>query len=592
MKKLLSIMLAVMMVASLFAINASAMIVPETYSITTGAHDEAVYVDQDFSNIEANADLTTNTTGWGNVTVTDGVLNFTGAEGESPSQNVGAITCNTPITYGEFKVSFDLRKNHEMSDEMGFYTAIMRAENADNANLSKYGAMVPINTLEKDTWYEYELTFSESAFNTRMEKEVAEGVDPKSYTAPNIIATAKRRVKGTETWSNLGHYGGWIITNDTKFRSNASGMTTLSTGVELQMFVKSYNGVKSEGYSNSDINVSLDNVKAWAPATEGITTVYDYPVNSENILYTNLDGVTVPSYTATNNTWNYTYTTTPSTLAEGKTKTMVFSFDAKNTGLGMPMLIHLSGSAKTTGFDILSRDEIFNKWYTYKVVANETAANLSIQKIFRKEAGSTAPYEEYDCRFVRNVTAGTESEQTVAGWWNNKDCTNAKFLVNGCLSSGVGNIRFGYGVSRDNNAVTGQEYSEGKTYGANAINNTISYPGMTTEQLMANTAWEVRDVQVVETASAVTGTATLADGVLTADLAMVTSEASATAVLAVYDADNRLVDASAKTLAIGEGNVELSANYATGNTAKIFVWKTLDEPLLHSEVLDITAAIQ
>lgn len=570
MKKVLSIMLTVMMLASVLAVNASAMIVPETYSITDGAHDEAVYVDQDFSDIEANPDLTTNTTGWGNITVADGVLNFTGKEGENPAKNVGAITCNTPITYGEFKVSFDLRRNHEMSDEVGFYTTIMRAENANNTNLLKYGAMVPINTLEKDTWYEYELTFSESAFNTRFEQDIANGIEPGKSTAANIIASAKRRVKGTETWSNLGHYGGWIITNDTKFRSAASGMTALSSGVELQMFVQSYNGVKSEGYSNADINVSLDNVKAWAPATEGITTVYDYPVNSDTILLTKLDGITVSTYAGVNNTSNYAYTTNPAALAEGEVKTMVFTFDAMNSVKGMPMLIHLSGNAKTYGFDILSTDEILNKWYTYKVVATESAANLSIQKIFRKEAGSTAPYEEYNASFTTYVPKDKYSEQAVAGWWNNYDITSAKFYVRGCLSSGTGNIRFGYSAQRQTD----------KVYDST----------LTTEDLL-KTKWEVKNVQVVDTASAVTGTATVADGVLTTDLALVAGEGTATPVLAVYDSEGRLVDAAFKTVADGEGNVELSAVYAEGNTAEILIWKAFDEPI-RSKVLDITSAIQ
>ena len=53
-------MLAVMMLASMFAISASAMVVSPNYTVIEGAVQEAIYVDQDYNDIEENADLTQN----------------------------------------------------------------------------------------------------------------------------------------------------------------------------------------------------------------------------------------------------------------------------------------------------------------------------------------------------------------------------------------------------------------------------------------------------------------------------------------------------------------------------------------------------
>jgi len=184
-----------------------------------------------------------------------------------------------------------------------------------------------------------------------------------------------------------------------------------------------------------------------------------------------------------------TYTTSPVAPSENESTVLITTFDAINTVKGMPLSVHLSGNAKTYGFEILSADEILNKWYTYKVVATENSSSLSIQKIFRKESGSTAPYEEYNTVFQSNVPKDEYSKQDVAGWWNGYDITSAKFYVAGNLTSKTNIIRFQWNHRRESLCESGLDLSksEWKIKNVQVISNPTTSTTFTNAAETANT---------------------------------------------------------------------------------------------------------
>ncbi len=578
--------------ASLFAVNASATIIPETYqTIVSEGRAAATYVDQDFEDLTANADLTTSRH-YGRVTVEDGALRLRGEEltaeqleaGVTPSQFAGAVAVDTPVLYADSVVTFDLRRNHEMTDEMAFYVALQREANAasEYASLKKYGALVPINVLEEDVWYEYEITFNEQRWIDKRAQSLASKDEADAVRdADGVIATAKMRQKGADTWTTLGNSGSNINYDAAKFRSNGSGIDACTTD-EINFCVRSFRGVKTEGYSNTGIDVSVDNIKVFSNAIEDVYGTFNYDANSGSICLSKADGITVPAYAGGNGTNNYNYTTKPTAPAEGETKYVMATFDAKNTGKGMPMMVHISGGGVAYGIDILSRDEMFNKWYTYKVLCEETAGatNLRVTKVLRKAEDATT-WEEYNCYFKTELPAEEWATQPVAGWWNKDDCTAAKFYVAGSLSTGVGNIRFGYSKDRDPELNGNNKDS-------------AAYPGMTSAELQASTAWEVRNVQVVNDCALFTGNVEAGVSTFSIDGQFAAASAAATTVLAVYDATtNALIDVAYAPDADAEGDVELTVDYAEGNIVKLFVWDsiTAGNPLLFN-VLDLTPAAE
>lgn len=551
MKKVLSIMLATMMVVSLFAINASAAVIESTYTVVEGAHPEYVYAEQDFSDVTANADFAEISYA-GTASVADGEVSFT-AESET-STTIGSLNSTKPITMGEFKVNFDIRRNDSLTSPTCLYVVVQRAANAEStdANLKKYGVCIPVAHLTTGAWYEYEVTFSEAA-----------------YLAANDVTkfgSVKYRAKGTESWTAIYHSGTWLPAAS-KFRSAGSTIFALDSS-ELSFHTREYNGMVGEEVA-TDINYSLDNIKAYTPENAGKEVVYDYPLvkGTTNLIYK--DEVTMGAYAGGNaNPGQYKYTTNMEALTEGQSRYIIYTFDAINTVKGMPICIHIGGAGMTYGFDILSTDEILNKWYTYKVVCREIFGNnnLSILAICRKPADGSGDWEVYNASFVSYLPSDEYSTAPVAGWWNNYDITSAKFHVRGSLSGTATNmIRL---VWRGN--------------AESLVDDDVTD--------LTATKWTFRNQQVVEGSLAV-GEAKVEDGVLTVDADIATID-NAAPVLAIYDAENRMVDVDFTAFASGTGELLLSADYADGNTAKIFVWEGTEGPEIPTSIVwDITDSI-
>ena len=68
--------------------------------------------------------------------------------------------------------------------------------------------------------------------------------------------------------------------------------------------------------------------------------------------------------------------------------------------------------------------------------------------------------------------------------------------------------------------------------------------------------------------------------------------APATPVLAVYDASGRMVDVDFAIMDAGLGELNLSADYAEGNTAMMFFWKSFEDGKYACEPWDITSMIK
>ena len=97
MRKLLSIVVAAVMLVSIFAISANAIILP-TYTVIEGAADEAVAVDQTFDGTNTE-DFTAGEYGYANVTE-DGALNLTAKDADNEDGTVSAVYAKGPMHIG------------------------------------------------------------------------------------------------------------------------------------------------------------------------------------------------------------------------------------------------------------------------------------------------------------------------------------------------------------------------------------------------------------------------------------------------------------------------------------------------------------
>lgn len=538
MKKLFSLMLAVMMLASMFAISASAVVVSPNYTVIEGAVQEAIYVDQDFNDIEENADLTQNPKNETDpdANISEGALNLTFKD----SKNL--VTENVDFTNGEITLELDVCRPYTdaITDNTHLTVIVARDENAENENISHYGVWLPVSALEKDVWYEYRVKFSEAAYND----QINAGSTPKD--AATSMTSVQYRKKGTDAWTTMRSTGGLTLAGYFRGFAKASGVSIGSASeYNIQMYLQCYSGVKTEGYTADDLSVSVDNVKFYTPGNPGEEVVRDYPINSGTICVTDEEEVSLTYEGANNFSWKR-YDKDAKTLAEGETNIICVSFDAVHTSLGMPLTFHISGSAKRYGLDIRSTEDILNTWYSYKVVALDSygAGNINIQKIYRKVKDSNEPYVELTNTHIRRVTTGSRN---------------------------VNHLAYGYWSAHSDVACT-----------VNSAGEAVD---------LTKTGWTVANVQVTETPSTVTGLATLENGVLTADIDFIAAVPAAIPILAVYEEGGRLVDVDFEKDVDGEGSVELSADYTEGNVAKIFVWEDFDKPIA-SKVLDITSAIK
>ena len=193
MKKFLSIMLAVMMVVSLFAINASALVL-DTYTVVEGAADEAVAVDQTFDGTNTE-DFATGEFGFANITE-DGALNLTAKDADNEDGTVNSVYAKGPmhigtdkdVERGQYVIEFDITKNddlvgHQSEDKdadptgynYGVFVSVKRPGN-EGTPLEKYGVFIPVCVNTKGETYNYKIAFDEAALLAAMEADGKESL--------------------------------------------------------------------------------------------------------------------------------------------------------------------------------------------------------------------------------------------------------------------------------------------------------------------------------------------------------------------------------------------------------------------------------
>lgn len=560
MKRFLSITLCVMMAASLFAVNVSAAISP-TYTVVEGACEEAIYASQDFSNTAVNTDFTQNaSTTHGDVsTVTvdsdTGVLQIRGVDSSGHSAH---LKMAGTVTSGEFVVEYDLKKNDSLTDTMNLYINVKRGANqsSSDANLKRYGVLMPAKLLESGVWYNFRVTFSESAYIS--------GNDVKYF------GTAQYKKATDTSWTNMTHQGSNAPTRIDVYRSAGSGLYgKTDVTADVTMFLYSYDGAVSNSKNASDVSYDLDNIKIYTPESAGTATEYTYPIADGVCNWLDTAETVINNYSGGNaNPYDKKYTdkATAPTADNGVVNRVTFTFDAINTVKGMPLTVHVGGNTSDTsndgtGFDILSNDKNFNTWYTYKAVYeekwNENGNKFSLVDVYRKTA--TGDWESCSRLTRENGTFNIES---------------ADIYNNGSLSSGAGKVCFSWNAQRGTRTPI------------------IAYSSTDEGFDLGNTSWTVKDMQVTTNAY-IAGKATADGGKVTLDADFVAGSFPATAIMAVYGADGALKDIDYVKYAAGIGAADLEADYAAGDTVKLYIWDSFDAgtPFLAS-ALDITSTIQ
>lgn len=251
--------------------------------------------------------------------------------------------------------------------------------------------------------------------------------------------------------------------------------------------------------------------------------------------------VPIPTYEGNNNLARYEYTQNPEApRSAGYNGLMTVIFDANNTVAGMPLSIHISGGEEDAVGNyvgtvaIPGTGEDVGQWYTYKIVARQIFGkkDMDILNVYRKKSDSDETFEK--CDFIENA--------------------------GGRISSGVGNIRFGYRSNTEVYAVSG----------TNSI----------------DTKWKVRNLKVIAEDSEICGYLTNDGKNITAELEFISPDMEATPILAVYDS-GRFVGEDGKSVINGEGNVLLNVpvEEKNGKTVKIFIWKNVESGVPYSKAI-------
>ncbi len=251
--------------------------------------------------------------------------------------------------------------------------------------------------------------------------------------------------------------------------------------------------------------------------------------------------VSVPVYAGKDNLAAYAYAASPEPpTADGDEQYIITTFDARNPVKGMPLAIHISGGAAeltqnnyVDTVSVYGTDEMSDEWYTYKIISKQIygVRDMKTVAVYRKKRGTEENYEAIE------------------------------FLDNngGRISSGIGNIRFGYRVSDEKYA-----YSTAT---------------------LTDTAWEVANVKVIANGAEASGFITNDSGNITAELQLAAPDIVAEPIVVVYD-NGRFAGFDKRTVADGEGNVILSVKPGenlTNPTAKIFIWKSFEDGVPYAE---------
>ncbi len=534
MKKALSLMLATMMLVSLFAVNASAMI-GFTYTEVEGAQDEIVMVEQDFSDAEKE-DYTSSGGYYSNSTVENGCVTMS-------TKDSGAILHTsswTPITEEKWTLEFDVKRNSEMTNTQyyGVIVGCEKAAYADDADkiaksLNKYAIYLPLQDKEKDTWYTYRITFDET-----------KGSDWWT-TLLTIISSAEYKKAGDTEWTPItvsANYN-WAITGN---QARPIAVSNYVGFGETSFMFRSMTGT-SDATELANANFSMDNFKAYVPAVEGEEVEKNYPLASGTIHLTK-EVANVPdakNYTSSAPTSvDNLYTTNTSAVEEGKTRSYTVTFDAKNTVQGMPLFVHIGGNYGVSGTVICPTEVIGNDWYSYKLVATEIMGSASLStSVYRKPLGSDEAYVKMSAPWKTEYVSGNE------------------FISHDSYSNKTNSVRISYDHRTEMAAAPGCD--------------------------LTATVWEVKNLQVTSEA-VVAGFANLADGTIFVDADIKAATGNAFVALAVKNG-NTMVDVDFVNIAGGDGALDLTADYAEGNTANLLIWNAADNAPLVQPINVVSA---
>lgn len=544
MKRILSIILATMMLVSLFAVNASAFI-STTYTDYVGRE---IFLDQDFSNAEK-LDFAAGT--YGSTTVEDGCVTL-----HSPTSTVLHVSSPTgvPADTTKWTLEFDVRRNSDFADTSYYgvmFSCNKSAYKGDEEKIANYienyGIYIPLMKNEKDEWYTYRISFDEDA--------VIEKVDWATETYPSnipntlskyIVTKAEYKKAGDTTWTTMRTDKSWNSLQGQSralVRNQANGYAfqgypvevdgeTVNTANEMSFVFRSpHSSYYATEEETAAASFSLDNIRTMVP---GVETVIDKPI-STGAVHLTASAPAVPdatNYVGKNMYNNFNFTTPTSAPAAGETKLYSMTFDARNTVQGMPLMFHMGGTAYCANLTICPTDIIGTDWYSYKIDYFESETQSTVTRVLRKPRGGS----EYEWKLVSNKYD-----------WEFGD----EFWTYGTPSGGKNCIRIFY-------------Y---KDVEAASIPNTD----------LTKTVWEVENLQV--TSNVVAGFANAENGTLSVDAEIAATAGEAFVTLAVYGEDNRLKDIDFVNLNGGVGPLDLTADYADGDDAKLIIWDSMPNPV-------------
>ena len=582
MKKILSGMLATVMTAGVFAMNAGAAI-PTSYEKLEGYVPERVLYLQDFSDIEKNADYTDRNYDGIREVREDGVLHMFGSYRTGVTSDTYATT---PITESKFVYEFDFMRNDDFSTDVQLFVTFQKAANADseNLNLKRYGVIIPVRTvgmvtvdgvnyedninpevdIEPHKWYKFRLTIDEDAF-------VAAGGTEDNGPLKALMKVERKAEDETE-WTALKHstfshfksgecriYGASATThkgtNEVIFgiKSDQYGESCEVYGYtwdeETQTYVKGETVIQYDDFTKADFQV--DNIKMYVPGEEGKVVTKDYPVN-KGVVFTDFVGRDITMVGKEPEIKDETGNVigkgdlAPATIYDKRKINWAYEptafvaiFDAMNEVVGGPFSIAFAGLNANSKMMTIAPTET-GKWYSYKALYTCDGVNTDVTALYRKAADET----EWTL-----LEKGADAE-----WWN------------GYNSSGSKNeIRF---------------YLYGGLTGGNAASN-----------CELGTKWNLKNIQITDN-YAMTGTATVDGDELTIALNTVVADAAAM-VAAVYDGD-RMVSSKAVDVAALADEAEIVVPYDSSieNPAvKIFILDGMGTMIPMDIPVDITAAI-
>ena len=398
MKKFMSIMLAVTMIVSLFAINASALIA-ESYTVMEGAAAEAVAVDQKFDGTNT-ADFVEGDYGYANITE-DGAINLTAKDADKEDGTVDKLYAKglmhigtaADVARGQYVIEFDVTKNDELvgyqsadpeNDKNGYnygvYVTAKRPE-YEGTVLEKYGVFIPLCVNTQGKTYKYKVVFDEQkvidALTADGKAEIKGNTDNLAYGQKLMTVYKTEPGKDAVILSSVSSYG---------LNSTLNGRVRFLFGTSAEGAFDTFNLYFSTNASSGEFNFdesdyTIDNIKIYAPEIIGTEKTYNYDfvtgdVNltletEKTIIMGTNANATVRAFFAGDN-GDKDYTNDECVHSDRYAMT----FDARCDVVGQALTINMASDVQATGgTHIVATEDILDKWYTYKVYLEHNNKN-------------------------------------------------------------------------------------------------------------------------------------------------------------------------------------------------------------------------